>query len=115
MEMKTSFPLLVVRWFGNATPLKTVHWACDGSCRVVVERPTPTDTSVCSGVNSSRLQLREGREELNSPAGAVRPQDGEASGLDPEVLHYLAGFVVCDEHGVRGRLDERLVAFFECC
>ena len=40
----------------------------------------------CSGVNSSR-PVREGREELNLPAGAVRPQDGEASGLDPEVLH----------------------------
>ncbi|WP_209000231.1 hypothetical protein, partial [Haloquadratum walsbyi] len=29
----------------------------------------------------------EGRRELNSPAGAVQTPNGEASGLDPEVLH----------------------------
>jgi hypothetical protein len=37
--------MLTVLTSGNATPLKTVHWACDGSCRVVVvvetEAPTP--------------------------------------------------------------------------
>ena len=52
----------------------------------MVKRPTLTDTASCSGVNSSRPS-RGGRGELHSPAGAVPTQDGEASGLDPEVLH----------------------------
>jgi len=41
----------------------------------------------------------EGREELNSPAGAVRPQDGEASGLDPEVLHVETLSLECSNCG----------------
>ena len=43
---------------------------------------------MCSGVNSNRL-VREGRGGLNSPAGAVLTQNGEASGLAPEVRHGL--------------------------
>jgi hypothetical protein len=72
MELKTSIPSLVVRQFGNATPLKIRHWRCrpkdgvfrdpenrrfsdgDGSCRGLVEAQTLTDTTVCSGVSSSR-------------------------------------------------------------
>ena len=32
----------------------------------------------------------EGREALHSPAGTVQTQNGEASGLAPEVLHAVA-------------------------
>ena len=66
----------------------------------MVERPPLTDISACSGVNSSR-PIWEGRGELNSPAGSVRPQDGEASGLDPEVLHTLLSDVQRSANNLR--------------
>jgi len=53
--------------------------------------PDPHGRAERSGVNSSR-PLRGGRGELNSPAGAVPTQNGEASGLAPEVLHEACGF-----------------------
>ena len=71
----------------NATPLKTR--VLDVVRRVLSGRGGATDPhgrTERSGVNSNRPS-REGRGELNSPAGAVQTQNGEASGLDPEVLH----------------------------
>ena len=85
MEMKTSFPSLAVGlgmrllstppigretgvvgwWWSRRLPRTQRVFGCDF-------QPTPH---------------REGREELNLPAGALRSQDGEASGLDTEVLH----------------------------
>ncbi len=53
-----------------------------------VEPPTLTDAP---GVRVSipADPSREGRGELNSPAGAVQTLNDEASGLVPEVLHSL--------------------------
>ena len=47
------------------------------------------------------------------PAGAVRPQDGEASGLDTEVLHTENNRrVLCDNRD-RRKLVSTLIAVFE--
>ena len=52
-----------------------------------MEAQTLTDTSACSGVNSSHSHDGKRRGGFQSPAGAVLAQDGEASGLAPEGLH----------------------------
>ena len=84
MELKTSIPLLVVGLEMRllSTPATAVRRESSGRGGAT----DPHGHAVCSGVNSSR-PIWEGRGELNSPAGAVLTQDGEASELDPEVLH----------------------------
>jgi hypothetical protein len=45
MELKTSIPLLVVRWFGNVTSLKIRYYGgATGVSTGGVKPPTPTDT-----------------------------------------------------------------------
>jgi len=73
----------------NSFAGRSTVWKCDSSQNppLAVRRelswagggPDPHGHAVCSGVNSSR-PIWEGRGELNSPAGAVLTQDGEASG-----------------------------------
>jgi len=86
MEMKTSFPSLAVRLelrllltpsIGHETGVVGRWWS----------RRLPRTQRVF-GCEFQPTPHGESREELHLPAGAVRSQDGEASGLDTEVLHW---------------------------
>jgi len=85
--LKDGLKTLIQCWLrqsdGNATPVKTyvfdvVRRELSGG----VEPPTLTDAPSVRVFNSNQLS-REGRGELNSPAGAVRPQTVKPRGLTP--------------------------------
>ena len=85
MEMKTPFPSLAV-----GLGMRLLSTPSSGRETGVVgwwwSRRLPRTQRVF-GCEFQPTPHGEGREELHSPAGAVRSQDGEASGLDTEVLH----------------------------